>query len=88
MAQARAGLQRLRDDAAAEPFNALLAREVALGAHTLALAVSAQDAAAACMLLREATSTLEALAASGKLPATVVGQRADARRRAAACAAT
>ncbi len=85
LAQARAGLALLRSEAAAEPFNALLAREVALGAHTLAVASAGHDSAAACALAREASSTLEALAAAGKLPATVVGQRADARRLAAGC---
>ena len=86
LAQARTGLALLRSEAAAEPFNALLAREVALGAHTLAVASAGHDAAAACALAREASATLEALAAAGKLPATVVGQRADARRLAAGCA--
>ena len=84
LAQARAGLALLRTEAKAEPFNMLLARELALGAHTLAVSLPAADSTA-CPLLREATASLEALATAGKLPATVVAQRADARRRAAAC---
>ena len=84
---AQKGLAVLRAEAAAEPFNALLAREAALGAHTLALAMAALDPAAACKLARDASVALEALAAAGKLPATVVAQRAHAKRRAAACAA-
>ena len=85
LAQARAGLAMLRKAATAEPFNMLLAREVALGAHTLAVASAAQDPAAACTLAREAVATLDRLASAGKLPATVMGQRTDARRRATAC---
>ena len=85
LALARTGLALLRSEAAAEPFNALLAREVALGAHTLAVATAGQDPAAACVLAREAQALLDALAAANKLPAIVVGQRADARRRAVAC---
>ncbi len=85
---AQQGLAVLRAEAATEPFNALLAREAALGAHSLALATSNLDPAAACKLAREASVALEALAAAGKLPATVVAQRADAKRRAGACQGT
>ena len=88
LAQAGAGLALLRSGAAAEPFNALLAREVALGTHTLAVATAGQDAAASCALARDAAAMLEALAAATRLPATVLAQRADARRRAAACIGT
>jgi hypothetical protein len=82
---AQKGLAVLRAESAKEPYNALLAREAALGAHSLALATAASDPAAACALVREAAAALEALSAAGKLPATVVAQRADAKRRAGAC---
>jgi eukaryotic-like serine/threonine-protein kinase len=87
LAHARAGLALLRKEAAAEPFNALLAREAALGAHTLAVASATQDPGAACALVREASLALEALSKAGRLPAHVVAQREDARRRSAACPA-
>ena len=93
LAAARAGLAVLQREAAAEPFNVLLARERALGAQTLAAtldglpapAAPADAAAKACALASEATLALEALAAAGKLPATVVAQRDAARRQAAGC---
>jgi hypothetical protein len=82
VAQAQAGLQVLRAEAAAEPFNALLAREAALGAHQLATALGSGDGATACTLFREASAALETLAQAQRLPATVQARRQDAWHRA------
>jgi hypothetical protein len=82
VSQAQAGLQILRTEAGAEPFNALLSREAALGAHLLARALAPVDAAAACRLAGEAALALDALARDQRLPATVQGRRQDAARRA------
>ena len=77
--QAQAAVQILRSDAAAEPFNALLAREAALGAQLLARAVGPADAAGACKLAQEASAALETLVLAQRLPATVQGRRQDAQ---------
>jgi hypothetical protein len=77
--QAQAAVQILRSDAAAEPFNALLAREAALGAQLLARAVGPADAAGACKLAQEASAALETLVQAQRLPATVLGRRQDAQ---------
>ena len=76
--QAQAALQILRTEAAAEPFNALLAREAALGAHLLARALAPADAATACRLVQEASAGFEALARAQRLPATVQARRQQA----------
>jgi hypothetical protein len=77
LADARAGLAVLEKEAAAEPFNVLLAREAGLGAWTLAQAMRAAgtapsaDADAAQALEQQGLARLRALKAAGRLPQTV-----------------
>jgi len=75
VAPARAGLAVLQAAAAAEPSNALLAREAALGALALAQALARDEAATAAALQLEGRAALQALAAAGRLPATVAVPR-------------